>query len=170
MNDWKTIEKGYLGQTLVERELIKHGWNLYKPLLENGKVDLIAEKNNEYLRLQIKTIQKSDNSKVIPVRKISHNMGEYKIKRYDKNDIDYFVGVDIDTNDIYILPIAFSSNYSSSIAVSKCLNYKNNFIQMEPIIGNNDSGDDDNVETLTDNADGTDVGKPIKQKEVAARE
>lgn len=91
-------------------------------------------------------------------------MGEYKIKRYDKNDIDYFVGVDIDTNDIYILPIAFSSNYSSSIAVSKCLNYKNNFIQMEPIIGNDDSGDDDNVETLTDNADGNDVGKPIKQR------
>lgn len=96
-------------------------------------------------------------------------MGEYKIKRYDKNDIDYFVGVDIDTDDIYILPIEFSSNYSSSIAVSKCLNYKNNFTQMEPIIGNDDSGDDDNVETLTDNADGNDVGKPLS-KEVAARE
>lgn len=29
---------------------------------------------------------------------------------------------------------------------------------MEPIIGNNNSGDDDNVETLTDDADGNDVG------------
>lgn len=29
---------------------------------------------------------------------------------------------------------------------------------MEPSIGNNISGDDDNVESLTDNADGNDVG------------
>ncbi len=29
---------------------------------------------------------------------------------------------------------------------------------LEPIIRNNDSGHDDNVESLTDNADGNDVG------------
>lgn len=42
--NWNTIEKGYLGQNLVEREFIKNGFNLFKPLLENGKVDLIVEK------------------------------------------------------------------------------------------------------------------------------
>lgn len=29
---------------------------------------------------------------------------------------------------------------------------------MELIVGNDNNGDDDNVETLTDNADGNDVG------------
>ena len=53
--NWNTIEKGYLGQNLVEREFIKNGFNLFKPLLENGKVDLIVEKNNVYYRIQIKT-------------------------------------------------------------------------------------------------------------------
>ncbi len=165
MSDGKTIEKGYLGQILVEKEFLKHGWNIYKPVLENGKVDLIIEKNNTYLRLQVKTVQSSDTSKVIPVRKISHNMGEYKIKRYTKDDIDYFIGADIDEEVIYILPVSFSSNYASSIAVSKCTQYKNNFKQMEPLIGNSKSADDDNVESLTGNADGNDVGIEISSRE-----
>ena len=158
MSDWKTIEKGYLGQLFVEEAFIQHGFNLFKPVLENGKVDLIIEKNNKYLKIQIKTVQEYRRSKCIPVRKISHNMGEYKIKRYTEEDIDYFIGVDIDTRDLYILPVSFSSQYTSAVAISSCQSYKNNFEQLEPVIGNDNSGDDDNVETLTDSADGNDVG------------
>ena len=165
MKEYSTIEKGYLGQNLVERELVKRGWNLYKPLLENGKIDLIAEKSNKYFRIQIKTVQWNSTYKAIPMRKISHNMGEYKIKTYSSDDIDYFIGVDLETEDIYILPISFSSQYSSSISIAKCTKYKNNFEQMEPLIGNDKSVDDDNVETLTDNADGNDVGTDISDRE-----
>lgn len=93
-------------------------------------------------------------------------MGEYKIKTYTQEDIDYFIGADIETNDLYILPVSFSSKYSNSIALSSCIQYKNNFIQMEPSNGNIISGGDNNVESLTDNADGNDVGIEIQ----AARE
>lgn len=159
MSDWKTIEKGYLGSLLVEQKFIENGYNLFKPVLENGKVDLIAEKNNKYIKLQIKTVQvEGSGRKIIPVRKISHNMGEYKVKLYTEKDIDYFIGVDLDTKDLYILPICFSSQYRSSIGINSCQDYKNNFKQMEPISGNTSSGHDDNVEALTDNADGNDVG------------
>lgn len=119
---------------------------------------MIIEKNNRYLKIQIKTIQEARYNKVIPVRKVSHNMGEYKIKRYTKEDVDYFVGVDIDTEDVYILPITFSSQYSSSISINNCLKYKNNFAQMELNDGNIIDVDDDNVESLTGTADGNDVG------------
>lgn len=85
-------------------------------------------------------------------------MGEYKIKYYTKNDIDYFIGVDLETEDLYILPIKFFSQYKSSIRLSSCEVYKNNFIQMEPNNGNIISEHDDNVEFLTDNADDNDVG------------
>lgn len=131
---------------------------MFKPVLENGKVDMIIEKNNRYLKIQIKTVQSGQYNKVIPVRKISHNMGEYKIKRYTKEDIDYFVGVDVESEDVYIIPINFFSKYSSSISVNTCSKYKNNFTQMELNSGNIIDEDDDNVESLTDNADGNDVG------------
>lgn len=131
---------------------------MFKPVLENGKVDMIIEKNNRYLKIQIKTVQSGQYNKVIPVRKISHNMGEYKIKRYTKEDIDYFVGVDVESEDVYIIPVNFFSKYSSSISVNTCSKYKNNFTQMELNNENIVDEDDDNVESLTDNADGNDVG------------
>ena len=40
--------------------------------------------------MQIKTVQKVHDKKIIPLRKISHNMGNYKIKHYTSEDIDFF--------------------------------------------------------------------------------
>ena len=158
MDNWKTIEKGYLSALLVEQKFIEHGFNLFKPVLENGKVDLIVEKANKYFKIQIKTVQQWKTSKYIPMRKISHNMGNYKIKLYTKDDIDYFVGVDLESKDLYILPISFSSQYTSSISINSCQFYKNNFKQMEPINRNINSGCDDIGKTLTDKADGNTEG------------
>lgn len=93
-------------------------------------------------------------------------MGEYKIKLYTKDDIDYFIGVDLDEKDLYILPVSFSSTYKSSISIYNCQKYKNNFTQMERNNGNIIDEGDDNVEPLTDNADGNDVGI----NDLAARE
>lgn len=129
--EYKTIEKGYIGQLIVEKQLIQHGWNLYKPILENGKVDLIIEKDNKYLRIQIKTIQQYGNSKIIPVRKISHNMGQYKTHFYTEDEIDYFIGVDVETEMMYILPIEFVKNIKSAISIRKILKYENNFEQLD---------------------------------------
>ena len=157
MEKWKSIEKGYLGQLIVEKAFLKNNFSLYRPILENGKIDLIAEKNNILFRLQIKTVI-NDHGKRIPLRKISHNMGKYKITLYTKKEIDYFIGVDLETEDLYLLPIEFSQTYSNSISINKCIQYKNNFDQLELFIRNNKNEGNDNVETLTDNADGKDVG------------
>ena len=71
-------------------------------------------------------------SKKLPVRKISHNQGEYKVHLYTADEVDYFVGVDVDTEDLYIVPINFIEQYKSSIAVSTLTNngFKNNFTQL----------------------------------------
>ena len=79
----------------------------------------------------VATLYKNGN-KILPVRKISHNQGQYKVHLYDKNEIDYFVGVDIDTENLYIVPIDFISKYKSSISLKTLEPYKNNFSQLEP--------------------------------------
>ena len=151
-----TISKGRLGYNLLEKQLLKRGFEIYVPLLENTKIDCIVSKNNYLIKMQIKTIQfdKRDNRKNLPVRKISHNQGEYKIHHYTSNEIDYFIGVDTETEDIYIVPISFSSKYSSSIGLKALEPYKNNFALLEPQVGNNLSGCDDIGETLTGNTEG----------------
>lgn len=95
-------------------------------------------KNNILYKLQIKTIQKEKTGrKFLPVRKISHNQGEYKIHRYTPNEIDYFIGVDIDEEVLYVVPIDFVIKYKSSIGIKTLEPYKNNFNLLEPLIGNN---------------------------------
>ena len=147
-----TIAKGRLGYNLLERELLKRDWDLYVPILENTKIDCIAIKEDTLIRMQIKTLAKD---KSLPVRKISHNQGEYKIFRYDASTIDFFIGVDLDAEDIYIVPIEFSSKYSSSIGYRTLQPYKNAFNLMEPNSKNTISGDDDIGESLTGNTEGT---------------
>ena len=150
-----TIKKGKLGYNILEKELLKRNWDIYLPILEDTKVDCIISKDDYLIKMQIKTLQKDkrDNRKYLPVRKISHNQGEYKIHHYTSNEIDFFVGVDIETEDIYIVPISFSSKYASSIGLKALEPYKNNFTQMEPQIGNNLSGCDDIGKTLTGNTE-----------------
>jgi hypothetical protein len=110
---------------------------LFVPLLENGKIDCIAIKNDKILRFQIKLITYDRGSKKLPVRKISHNQGEYKVHLYTADEIDYFVGADIEEENLYICPISFISNYKSAVSVSTMQPYKNNFSQLEPLIRNN---------------------------------
>ena len=164
----ETIVLGKIGQNIFENEMLKRGWDLYTPLLENTKIDCIAIKNCvSILRFQIKLV---GNDNKIPVRKISHNQGQYKIHHYTSNEIDYFVGVDRNTNDLYIIPISVIEKYKSCISITKLQEYKNNFIQLEPNIGNNISGQDDNVESFISN-NGNDVGMNVNTDDhSAARE
>ena len=140
-----TISKGRLGYNLLEKELLKQEFEIYIPVLENTKIDCIAIKNNQLIKFQIKTIQIDGDSKKLPVRKISHNQGEYKIHLYTADEVDYFVGVDVDTEDLYIVPINFIEQYKSSIAVSTLTNngFKIILLNLEPNVRNNISGEDD---------------------------
>ena len=149
-----TITKGRLGYNLLEKELLKRDYEIYIPLLENTKIDCIACKNGQLIKMQIKTIQIDRGYKKLPVRKISHNQGQYKIFNYTSDEIDYFIGVDIDTEDLYIVPIDIVEKYKSAISVSTLEYYKNNFDYMEPQVGNDLSGCDDIGETLTGNTEG----------------
>ena len=150
----ETIVKGRLGYNILEKQLLLKGWDIYVPLLENTKIDCIAIKGPILVRIQIKTLQESEYNKVLPVRKISHNQGEYKIFRYNGDTVDFFVGVDTDTEDLYIVPIDFIVTYKSSISVTKLQPYKNAFNLMEPSDGNIIGEDDDIGEPLTGNPEG----------------
>lgn len=149
-----TITKGRLGYNLLEKELLKREFEIYTPLLENTKIDCIICKNGILLKLQIKTIQTDRGYKKLPVRKISHNQGKYKIHKYTSDEIDFFIGTDVETEDLYIVPISIIEQYKSTISINTLEPYKNNFALLEPQVGNDLSGCDDVGETLTGNTEG----------------
>ena len=51
--------------------------------------------------------------------------------------------ITLDNEDIYIVPIEITSQYSSRVSISKLQSYKNNFAQLEPLQENLLSADDD---------------------------
>lgn len=138
-----TIKTGRLGYNIVEKNLLQLDYDLYVPVLEDTKIDCIAIKDNTLYKIQIKTLQNDRGTKYMPVRKISHNQGEYKVHHYTADEIDFFLGVDLQTEDVYVCPIKFVNMYSSSIYLSSLEPYKNNFALMEPFNGNIESGADD---------------------------
>ena len=152
-----TIKKGRLGYNITENKLLRNDWDIYIPVLEDTKIDCIILKNKYLWKIQIKTLllDKKTNKKYLPVRKIGHNEGEYKIHHYTSDEIDFFFGIDTDTNDVYVCPISFIEKYGSSISLSTLQPYKNNFSLLEPYNRDIISGADDIGETLTGNTEGT---------------
>lgn len=127
----ETIAKGRLGYNIVEKQLLLRDWDIYVPLLENTKIDCIAIKPDRLVKIQIKTIQLDRGYKKLSVRKISHNQGEYKVHLYTKDEVDFFFGVDLETEDVYIIPIDFIEKYTSAISISTLQPYLNNFDLLE---------------------------------------
>ena len=131
-NNIPPIIKGRLGYDIVEYYLLLNNFEVYTPVTETTKIDCIAIKNNKLARIQIKTIQQDDRgSRFMPVRKLSNNRGENKQKYYTKEDVDFFIGVDLITRDIYIIPIEIVTKYKSSISLSTLQIYKNQFNLLE---------------------------------------
>jgi len=49
-----SVRKGYIGEIEVHKDLLKKGWNIYEPVVDDHGIDLIAEKGGTIHKLQIK--------------------------------------------------------------------------------------------------------------------
>ena len=63
---WKNSStKGYIGQSIVEVDLLKRGYNVYKPLVDDDGVDMLTEsiKSNKirYTTIQVKYSESFDS-------------------------------------------------------------------------------------------------------------
>ena len=50
-----STRKGYLGELEVHKDLLKKGWNIYVPVVDDHGIDLIAQKCIVTYRIQIKS-------------------------------------------------------------------------------------------------------------------
>lgn len=131
-NSIPPIIKGRVGYNIVEYYLLLNNFEVYTPITETTKVDCIVIKNNKLSKIQIKTLQYDQrNGKMLPVRKLSNNRGINKQRHYTKDEVDFFIGVDLDTRDIYVVPIDVVIQYQSSIAISTLQPYKNKLDLLE---------------------------------------
>ncbi len=62
-----TIRKGRIGELEVTQDLLKKGWNVYSPVVDDHGIDLVAEKGNITHHIQVKTKRPSKGKTSIEV-------------------------------------------------------------------------------------------------------
>ncbi len=117
------VKKGKIAELLTQVIAIKQGLDVYSEVNGDTKVDLILINPKNYKRYtcQVKCISNPKNTKrgrKLPVRKLTHSKTTHKTHHYSKDNIDFFVGVDVENEEVYVLLMSFVETYRGAIALS----------------------------------------------------
>jgi hypothetical protein len=96
----ETHLKGLLGETELTLRLLKNGWNLYKPLDQNSRIDLLAEKRGKFKRIQVKYCTPYKGCLRIELEHPMRNTGPYS-----ENEVDEIGVYDAENQNCYLIPL-----------------------------------------------------------------
>jgi len=96
----KTHFKGLVGELEFTLHLIQKGWNIYKPLDQNSRVDLVLEKNGIFKKIQIKYCTPYKGCLRI---ELDHPMR--KTLPYGLKDVDEIGVFDSINQNFYLIPL-----------------------------------------------------------------
>jgi len=127
----KNSNRGIVAEKMFETVCLSHGLALFEPVVHDSPVDLVVSGGKLY-RCQIKVCSPGwfGKTKKVNLRRTHYVKARHRIP-YKSSEIDVLVGVDIDTRDIYIVPMDFleKNGYKRAISVSVLIQngYINNF-------------------------------------------
>ena len=79
--------KGNIGEAIIAADLMKLGYSVFTEMGDNSRIDLIAAKDNDLIKIQVKSRKSNDVGAVeISNRKAGPN---YRYK-YQPDDVDVF--------------------------------------------------------------------------------
>lgn len=104
-----TSKIGLLGELRTMEEFEKHGISVYVPISHDSEVDMIAEINGEFKKIQVKSSTRSDGDRCnfglqssnTRYRKDGKLNG--RKKSYSPDEIDYFSLYDYNDDEVYLL-------------------------------------------------------------------
>lgn len=101
-------QKGDSALLYLAARLSAVGFVILEPICGATVFDLGIYVNDRLYRLQVKRAQKlKDTGRfVIPFRSIRPRQGKADVHVYTKEEVDYVVGVVIETNDLYVFPMS----------------------------------------------------------------
>lgn len=132
MIELSTVQKGTIGELFTKALLMREGFNVFDKVNEESKCDFILEKDFKLIKVQVKITSKTNLkdgsiSKCILTRKLTHSKTEHKTHHYTKEEIDFYMAIDIEELDLYILPMDVYLEIKSSKVLTGLQEYKNNF-------------------------------------------
>ena len=100
-----TNQKGAIAEAAVALQAVRLGIDVYRPVVEGGRYDLIFALDSGLLRIQCKWAARHGD--VVVVRCISCRRGRegFVRRRYTADEIDAFAAYCMDVDRCFILPI-----------------------------------------------------------------
>ncbi len=114
-------KKGNIGQFGVGLALSKLGYSVFTEEGDISKIDLIAEKNNNLLKIQCKAVTPCGGCIKVYLKKSGPN---YQFK-YNPKMFDYFGVYDLEDNLAYLIPSSVLENHNHQFCLRKA-KVKNN--------------------------------------------
>ena len=102
-----TNQKGAIAEAAVLADAIKHGFEVYRPVVEGGRCDLILGVESALVRVQCKWVARMGN--VVSVRLHSSRRitgGGHLRRSYEATDVDVLAGYCAELDTCYYLPIS----------------------------------------------------------------
>ncbi len=93
---------GEIGQNVVIGEFAKYGIGMAVPLGDNLPFDLIAIVENKLYKLQIKSSSQGVENETVLFSFCSNDFYTGEIKRYSKQEVDFVIGVDLRSYQLYL--------------------------------------------------------------------
>ena len=124
---------GIAAEKYFQSECLRRGIGCYEPASSDSRIDLIIEpESSKFYTCQIKTCRsKLRGTKTIPLRKCSANTSGLKKYYYTEKDFDFIIGIDMDSGDIYLVPMLWLKDHgykrSISCGVLDQYGFKNHF-------------------------------------------
>src|SRR3989344_4523829 len=102
MNNIAKKTKGDIAELAVSKRLIEEDWKILFPYGENHRYDLVAEKNNKFLRIQVK--YSTPKNRVLEVNCRSSN--NWSVLHYTSKDIDMIAVYNPKSEKVYFIPVS----------------------------------------------------------------
>lgn len=107
--------KGNIGQFAIGLELTRLGYSVFTEEGDISKIDIIAEKGGQLIRIQSKAITPVNNKLILNLKKSGPN---YKFQ-YECGMFDYFGIYDLEDGNVYLVPDSVLSENTNAFILRK---------------------------------------------------
>jgi hypothetical protein len=111
------VKLGRAAELVFQAKCLLNGLECFTPVTEDGRVDLLV--GPHHYRVQVKVLGLRVHASVTRYLSMVKRQGRAGSRvrfRYSKQDVDFMVGVCLDTMAVYVVPIASTAEWSHCIS------------------------------------------------------